>query len=119
MHRFLLIPLVLVLSGTPAAAVVCDLLLCAEAGIPAQNCHEHASPEAGDRVTSKGAPCSHLTSVDPYLSASRPLLLPVAWIHTLDAASYAPLSLRRLSQAPWDNGPPPAVYGTSSLPLRI
>ena len=66
-RRLLTCLLVFVLAGVPAAAVVCDLVLC----ITPQDvqCHEHARPSGGGaRVVANANGCNHLVLTAPYTS---------------------------------------------------
>ena len=123
MTRFAIVPLVLVLSGLPAAAVVCDLVLCpdrAKTDRAHSACHEHASPRSGAQLLARGETCAHIAAVDAYLASWwRPMARQIDSI----VAAHAPFgaAVFPLPAAPGIlvHGPPRACYATSSLPLRI
>jgi hypothetical protein len=71
--RTLIVALALTLSGAPAAAVVCDLLMCRELK-PIAGCHEHAGQDGRERVAATSDSCSHLVAAEPFLLASGRLL---------------------------------------------
>jgi hypothetical protein len=84
--RLILVVLVFMLSGAPASAVLCDLVLCGEsspaAAQAAPGCHEHAAAPGGERALSAVDSCSHLSFVAPFLTpgpreAANGVMLPV------------------------------------------
>ncbi len=60
--------LVFVLSGVPATAVVCDLVLCERTPANAANCHEHSADGEGRRLVTAADSCSHLAFVAPFVA---------------------------------------------------
>ena len=70
MVRIVIASLVLVLSGFPIAAVVCDVFLCIEPSAASASCHEHETTGSGDRLTSESDRCSHLTVFAPFVTSS-------------------------------------------------
>jgi hypothetical protein len=58
---------VFVLSGVPAAAVACDLLVCSPKAGTVSGCHEHATT-VGERAVSAADTCSHLWLVAPFVA---------------------------------------------------
>lgn len=128
MNRFLLLPLVLALSGAPFAALFCDLFLCPEAAAARQDipsgsaggCHEHPAPFSGVQVDAASDECRHLTSIDPYLtSASRSVPGDGTAVALLAAAVPVPL-LRCAALSRGRTHGSPRTFGAHSFyPLRI
>ena len=122
MTRLTTVLLVLVLSGVPATAVLCDVLFCAEPSAPraaSSACHDHVPASSGKQVDAREADCTHLSLVDPFVaSVSRVLLPPVvpaALPGTLPLSSTrGPLLLLKP-----DHGPPDIPRSSSPRPLRI
>jgi hypothetical protein len=119
--RVLILPLVFVLSGVPAAAVVCDLMLCADpakSDAASTGCHDHATPTSAKRMSARDGDCTHISTADPYVaSGSRVACAPVT-SPPLASMSYVPVTFRCLA----DVSPGHARSSSraaSSLPLRI
>jgi hypothetical protein len=62
--------LVFVLSGMPASAVLCDLVLCSPTPRAAEGCHEHDASSSSGPAVSPADSCSHLAAVAPFLVAA-------------------------------------------------
>ena len=60
--------LVAALSGVPAAAVVCDLLLCVAPAAQVGGCHDHGAPQPGDIVSPADDACTHLADSAPFVA---------------------------------------------------
>ena len=122
MSRLVIIPVVLALSGVPAAAVVCDLVLCpdpAMAAAASTGCHDHALPQAGERMTPGADDCTHISAVDPYLaSASRVAFPPVAPA-PIASMSHVPMPSFHGLEVRSAHGSPNVPLAASPLPLRI
>jgi hypothetical protein len=121
-NGFLIVPLVLALSGVPAAAVVCDLVLCpdpAKAAAASTGCHDHALPQSGERMAPSEGDCTHISAVDPYVASGSRVVFqpvasaPVASMSDVPVTSLHSVEVRSARGSP--NSPPAA----SSLPLRI
>jgi hypothetical protein len=69
MSRGVVVLLVFVLTGVPATAVLCDLVLCAAERTAATSCHDHGTPADADQVSSAAGNCSHLASIAPFVAA--------------------------------------------------
>jgi hypothetical protein len=123
MKRFLVIPLLFVLSGVPAASIVCDLLLCTEsatAGAAHAGCHDHASSELGSRITARGDACTHLSVADPSLaSGRRPAPQSVRSTAARASISETPLIALHFEHRQLARAPSRASFVTSFVPLRI
>jgi hypothetical protein len=120
-NRILILPLVLTLSGLPAVAVVCDLMLCSDRAESAgeSGCHDHPAQQSGSRVISHSDSCTHLSQPDPYLaSISRLLVQLVASTSAERMPPAAVVPLRSVDRS-LAHGPPGAVRVTPSLSLRI
>jgi hypothetical protein len=121
-NRLVIIPLVLALSGVPAAAVVCDLVLCpdpAKAAATSTGCHDHALPQSGERMTPSAGDCTHISAVEPYLaSASRVAFQPLASAPVASMSHVPVTSLHRMDVRT-AHGSPNSPLAASSLPLRI
>ena len=70
MPRLVLPILVFLLSGVPATAVVCDLLLCVEPAA-ASACHEHTGGDADAAMAAVAAGCSHFAPIPPAVQHGR------------------------------------------------
>ena len=91
MPKLTIVVLVAALSGVPATAVVCDVLLCDDGtASAAQGCHEHAGSSAGVVVAEATNGCTHLADSLPFVTPSlRPP--PAAALHAVaDAAPVPP-----------------------------
>ena len=111
--------LVAALSGVPAAAVVCDLLLCVAPAAQVGGCHDHGARQPGDVVSPADDACTHLADSAPFVapaarevndgpvSVVRAAALPA---RQPDPAPYAQIAARA--------GPPGAPCRTASI-LRI
>jgi hypothetical protein len=121
-NRFVIAPLVLLLSGVPATAIVCDLVLCSDRATPAAastGCHDHTAPDSGKRVTPRPDDCSHISQVEPYVaSASRVVYQPVGSAPAGSASHVAARSHDGVN-TPSAHGVPVTPPTTSFLPLRI
>jgi hypothetical protein len=116
-RRFLTCVLVFVLAGVPAAAVVCDLMLCVTPQhVP---CHDHARQDGHDaRVVANADGCNHLVLTAPYTSNGfRLAFAPVTLIATA-------VEFPRLEATGWtaphvfSRGSPPGPVAFLA-PLRI
>ena len=113
--------LVFVLSGMPAAAVVCDLVVCPrQSSAPLRaGCHEHATTGDGTQLSAARGACAHLSVVDPFVPASPRHAL------SLVAALVAPIAgaVTAVSALPvpaWRSHRPPTRSRQSQpTPLRI
>lgn len=71
MKAAVLFVLAFLLSGVPATAVVCDLLLCeAPAAALAQGCHDHGGSSDRDIITASTRGCTHLAEGALFVSTS-------------------------------------------------
>lgn len=107
--------LVAALSGVPATAVLCDLLLCAEeAASQTQGCHEHPQP-SGDAVSASSRGCTHLSDGVPSVPAGSRV--------TLAAAPAAPAAAtprpRHIDAAGAVRTPSRAAPLLSTIPLAL
>lgn len=111
--------LVLVLSGMPAPAVLCDLVLCSPAPA-ADGCHEHRASTRTEHAVSSADTCSHLALVAPSLAAAQ---REGGTGSALVAVSVTPRYLERSSppigNALNANAPRRADAAARFLPLRI
>ena len=122
MSRALILILVFALSGVPAAAVVCDLVLCLHpvtAAATDTGCHEHAAAQPGPHVEAVDR-CAHLAAVDPGVApASRFVAhLIVAALPAATALTES-VELSRAGGPFLAHGPPTPFHATSHIPLRI
>src|SRR5688572_10533749 len=119
MSRILILLLVLTFSGFPAAAVVCDLMLCAgERPAAETGCHDHGTTSTDTQLTSRGAGCAHFTAVDPYLAPQYRLAVQLE-TSTIPSVSSHDLSAGLSVDRTHDHGPPRIPRVKPSLPLRI
>ncbi|MGH9348550.1 MAG: hypothetical protein ACRD26_14920 [Vicinamibacterales bacterium] len=108
------------MSGIPAVAVVCDLLLCVDPmATSQQSCHDHGVPQSGARVGEGAAGCSHLAASVPYL-ASPSRLAEHEQAAVVDSVSFEGPVERPLRAGAWRGfSPPGARPSLGFLPLRI
>jgi len=120
-NRLLFLPVVLALSGMPAATVLCDLILCGDDGIPAaarSGCHDHGARRSDAAITSRPAGCAHLPAVDPcVMSESRIGFIPIVVTHLFESAAPT-LSVGRVTARASAHAPPGSSNVTTVVPLR-
>jgi hypothetical protein len=107
-----------VLTGVPAAAVVCDLFLC-RATSP-HGCHPHAPSPDAETLLSGAQGCAHLSVVAPFVTTGSRHLLN----HNNSAATIAtlhdlPVVCEASAGSPGLHGSPLVYCTCVSCPLRI
>jgi hypothetical protein len=122
--RVVLVFLVFVLSGTPASAVLCDMVLCSEAA-PAiseasAGCHEHAATSGGERALSAADGCSHLSFIAPFLTPGpRGASSDAAAAVVIDVPRHQHPLVTALAADPARRPAPRHIIATPFRPLRI
>jgi hypothetical protein len=112
--------LVFVLSGMPASAVLCDLVLCSPAPAAGDGCHGHGTTISTARAVASADRCSHLAFTAPSLAAapreSGARVAPVAAAEgpRFPERVYAPVNHVLAAKAPHRTDTPERF-----LPLRI
>jgi hypothetical protein len=126
MTRILIAFVAFVLSGVPAATVVCDLVLCPpprveskHADAPRRGCHEHSTTSGGARIAAAAHGCAHLLIVAPFVPSGSRQLVDVTVVAPLIDATYC-LSAASQPQSPeaLPHGPP-RRSSPPPTPLRI
>jgi hypothetical protein len=120
--RISIVLLVFVLSGAPAAGLVCDVVLCARPpqATTASGCHDHTASGARDVVSAAPERCTHLSLLDPFMPAATR----VATSPEASAVFASPVAADMVAFGPsalferW-HGPPRASRIPASTPLRI
>ena len=114
--------LVFVLSGVPAAAVACDLVVCPGPTMPPRastGCHDHALPQSGKGISARADDCSHIAVVDPYVTSALGIgFQPAASTVVASVSGVVVIAHHGLDARP-AHGPPHASPALSSLALRI
>jgi hypothetical protein len=112
--------LVFVLSGMPASAVLCDLLLCSPSPVAAEGCHEHGASTDDQRAVSSSDRCSHLSFAGPFLAAAhRESGTRIAPVASVDRSLHPELLSLRRYRTIAANVLPRRDASTRFVPLRI
>jgi len=120
--RFVILPVVFVLSGVPAAAIVCDLVLCpdrVERATASAGCHDHARSQSGEWLTTRTADCTHMSPVDPYVASGSRVVFQPAASAPVASIPCVVVTFRDGVNARLAHGPPTTSYTASSVALRI
>ena len=120
--RLFVVPLVLLLSGIPAAAIVCDLMLCqdpAKAASDSSGCHDHSSTDAARKMIAADETCTHASAIEPYVAVGFRVVFSSMVSEPVAPLFHTALPLRSGGEHIVAHSPPDGSLPVSSRPLRI